>query len=41
MEKIEKARAMYRRLEGIDKTSEEFAYRQFEAYERLLTIRSC
>jgi hypothetical protein len=41
MEKIEKAREMYRRLERIDKNSTEFICRKFEAYERLLTIRSC
>jgi hypothetical protein len=40
MEKIEEARAMFRRLEGIDRNSEEFMYRHIEAYERFLSIKS-
>ena len=41
MEPIEKARELFRKLEGLEVNSEKFICRRFEAYERLLTIRSC
>ena len=41
MDQIEKARELFRRLEGIEINSEKVLQRKFEAHERLLMIRSC
>jgi hypothetical protein len=41
MDQIEKARELYRKLEGIELNQEEIICRKFEVCERLLTIRSC
>lgn len=41
MDQIEKAKELFRRLEGIDLNSEKFLQRKFEAHERLLMIKSC
>ncbi len=41
MDKLEKAREFFRRLEGIDMNSEKVIQRKFEAQERLLMIRGC